>query len=76
MASDEDLNRALFERDLAVRQAKLAHTSLHVIRMALNENRPLEALRQTNEIIDELDEELDTIEEWGDGSQGVPDDAE
>ena len=60
---DEELNQLAFERDLAVRQAKLAHAGLHVARMALEENRPLEALRQINQEIERLDEELESIEE-------------
>lgn len=63
MASEE-LNRMTFERDLALRQAKLAKADLQVIQMALNENRPLEALRTVNNSIERLDEELDAIEEF------------
>jgi hypothetical protein len=62
MASEE-LNRLAFERDLALRQAKLSKADLQVIQMALNENRPLEALRTVNQSIERLDEELDAIEE-------------
>lgn len=63
MASEE-LNRMTFERDLALRQAKLAKADLQVIQIALNENRPLEALRTVNNSIERLDEELDAIEEF------------
>lgn len=63
MASEE-LNRMTFERDLALRQAKLAKADLQVIQMALNENRPLEALRTVNNSIERLDEELDAFEEF------------
>ena len=62
MASEE-LNRLAFERDLALRQAKLARADLHVIQTALNENRPLEALYAVNNSVERLDEELDAIEE-------------
>jgi len=41
--------------------------------MALNENRPLEALRTVNQSIDRLDEELDAIEEF---PNETPDDPE
>jgi len=60
----EELNRMTFERDLALRQAKLAKADLQVIQMALNENRPLEALRTVNNSLERLDEELDAIEEF------------
>jgi hypothetical protein len=50
-------------RDLAVRQAQRAHADLQVIRLALNEARPLEALRTSNEAIERLDEELEAIED-------------
>ena len=63
MASEE-LNRMTFERDLALRQANLAKADLQVIQMALNENRPLEALRTVNNSIERLDEELDAFEEF------------
>ena len=62
MASEE-LNRLAFERDLALRQAKLAKADLQVIRQALNDNRPLEALYTVNNSVERLDEELDAIEE-------------
>ena len=62
--SNEELNRLAFERDLALRQAKLAKADLQVIRMALNENRPLEALYTVNNSVDRLDEELDAIEDF------------
>jgi len=61
--ANEELNRLAFERDLALRQAKLARADLHVIRTALNENRPLEALYTVNNSVERLDEELDAIEE-------------
>lgn len=81
MSSDtptEELNRLSFERDLAVRQAKLSKADLQVIQMALNENRPLEALRQVNEAIDRLDGELEAFDEGvlghsEDGTQEVQD---
>lgn len=67
MANDEELNRLMFERDLAIRQAKLAKVGLQVVRMALEENRPLEALRQVNEEMHRLNEELDALEDIADG---------
>lgn len=80
MASEE-LNRMTFERDLALRQAKLAKADLQVIQMALNANRPLEALRTVNNSIERLDEELDAIEEFpnevaGDSREGGQTEAE
>lgn len=64
--ADEEVNRLAFEREVALRQAKLSKASLQVVQMALNENRPLEALRVVNEEIDRLEEELDAIEEGDD----------
>ena len=58
----DELSRLQFERDLAVRQARLSEAGLKVVRIALEENRPLEALRQVNEEIDRLEEELDALE--------------
>ena len=58
----DDLNRAAFERDLAVRQARTARASIQVAVMALQENRPLEALRTLRESVDELEEELDELD--------------
>jgi hypothetical protein len=69
-----DENRLAFERDLAVRQARLCEADLKVIRLALNENRPLEALRQVNEAIERLGEELDAIEDL-EGGLNVQEDA-
>jgi hypothetical protein len=63
--SSTDENVALLERDLAVRQAKLAKADLQVVKLALNENRPLEALRTANQAIDRLDEELVEFESEG-----------
>lgn len=63
-------NVALLERDLAVRQAKLAKADLQIVKLALNENRPLEALRTANDAIDRLDEELDAIEDLNDAGEG------
>lgn len=62
MTTDTDENRLAFERDLAVRQAKLSEADLKVVQLALNENRPLEALRTVNEALDRLDEELEGLE--------------
>jgi len=56
-------NRLAFERDLAVRQARLSEADLKVVRLSLNENRPLEALRTVNEAVERLDEELAAIED-------------
>lgn len=58
----EPTSRLAFERDLGVRQARIAEADLKVVRMALEENRPLEALRTVNEALDRLDGELDAIE--------------
>ena len=69
MSDQEELNRLEFERDLALHQATLSKTDLQVVRMALNENRPLEALRQVNEAIERLDEELESIGEIQEASQ-------
>jgi len=57
----EEENRLAFERDLAVRQAKLSKADLQVAQVALNKNRPLEALRTINNAVDRLDEELEAI---------------
>jgi len=51
MAESGDANRLAVERDLAVRQAKLCEADLKVIRLALTENRPLEALPPTTEAV-------------------------
>lgn len=56
-----------FQRDLALRQARLAEQSLKVIKMGLNDNRPLEALYTANNELDRLDEELDGLERLGVG---------
>jgi hypothetical protein len=72
----EELNRMTFERDLALRQAKLSKADLEVIQMALNENRPLEALRTVNQSIERLDEELDAIEEFPNDSATDPNEEE
>jgi len=58
----DELSRLQFERDLAIRQARLSEAGLKVVRMALEENRPLKALRHANEEIDRLEEELDALE--------------
>jgi hypothetical protein len=59
----DECSRIQFERDLAMRQARLSEVGLKVIQMLLKENRPLEALRQVNEEIDRLEEELDALED-------------
>jgi hypothetical protein len=59
----DECSRLQLERDLAVRQARLSEAGLKVVRMALKENRPLEALRQANEEIDRLEQELDALED-------------
>lgn len=68
MTDDDD--KLAFERDLAVKQVMLCQADLKVIQMALNENRPLEALRQINDSLDRLDEKLDAITELEDGIDG------
>lgn len=68
MAGDDE-NRLAFERDLAVRQAKLSKADLQVVQMALNENRPLEALRTVNEALDRLDDELEALDDIQNASQ-------
>ncbi|ADD07728.1 virus protein phiCh1-VP68 (plasmid) [Natrialba magadii ATCC 43099] len=70
--TSEELNRLAFERDLALRQAKLSKADLQVIQLALNENRPLEALYTVNNAIERLDEELDAIEEFPNETQADP----
>jgi len=70
--TDED--RRAFERDVAVRQAKRCEVDLTVIRLALTENRPLEALRQVTEALARLDEELDAIEDL-EGGLDIEEDA-
>jgi len=59
----DECSRLQLERDLAVRQARLSEAGLKVVRMALEENRPLEALRHANEEIDRLEKELDALED-------------
>jgi hypothetical protein len=59
----DECSRLQFERDLAIRQARLSEAGLKVVRMALEENRPLEAFRQANEEIDRLEEKLDALED-------------
>lgn len=54
-----------FERDLSLRHARVAESYLQVVRIALNENRPLEALNQANNALEELDEALDGLERLG-----------
>lgn len=65
----DDSDRLVMERDLAVRQAKLSEADLKVIQMALNENRPLEALRTVNQGLDRLDEELEALDEIRESEQ-------
>jgi len=60
--SSPDVNRLAFERDLAVRQARISKAGLQVVKMALEENRPLEALRQVNDELDRLDDEMEPLE--------------
>jgi len=69
--TDEEKNRLAFERDLAVRQAKLSKADLQVVQMALIENRPLEALRTVNQAVDRLEDELEAIEDI-EGGMDVP----
>lgn len=59
--TDGEEGRLAFERDIAIRQAELSKADLQVAKLALNENRPLEALRVVNEAIDRLDDELDGL---------------
>jgi len=66
----DETNRLAFERDMAVRQTKLTKADLQVIRLALEENRPLEALRQVTEAIERTDDALDTL---GDIQGGMED---
>lgn len=54
-----------FERDLALRQARLAEAALKIVKWSLNENRPLRALDATNNELERLDEELDGLEQLG-----------
>jgi len=68
---EDDSNRLAFERDLAVRQAKISLTDLQVVRMALEENRPLEALRQVDDSIDRLEDELDGLDGVLDGGDAA-----
>ena len=74
--ANEERNRLAFERDLALRQAKTAKADLQVIQMALNENRPLEALRTVNESVNRLNEELEAIDEFPDETGKTPDSPE
>jgi len=67
--STDETNEMAFERDLALRQAKLAKADLQVIQMALNEARPLEALRTCNEAIDRLDENIDVFDDLDDARE-------
>ena len=60
----EDYNGGLHaERDMAAQQLKVQHANLTVIKMALNENRPLEALQTANNAIDEADDVIDRLEQ-------------
>lgn len=65
-----DRNELMLQRDLALRQARLAEAGLKVIRMALNENRPLEALYTSNNELERLEEELDGLESLGEVADG------
>lgn len=53
----------MFERDLALQQLKAEHANLTVIKQALNDNRPLEALYYVNNALDGLDETIGIFEE-------------
>lgn len=64
-SAESDANLLAFERDLALRQARLAEAGLKVIRMALNDNRPLEALHIANKELERLEDELDGLERLG-----------
>lgn len=55
-----------FERDLAVRQLKVQHANETVAVMALKEARPLEALRVLLDSVDEVDDAIETLEEYDD----------
>lgn len=63
MSDDLDPGELAFERDLALRQAKVAKSNLQLIRWALNDNRPLRALHQANDALDELNRELEVLED-------------
>jgi len=52
-----------FERDQAVQQLEVQQANLKIIKLALEENRPLEALRQVNDALDELQDTIEWHEE-------------
>jgi hypothetical protein len=67
----EEVDGALhFERDRAVKQLEVQHVTLEVVKMALEENRPLEALRQVNDAVNELDEALEWHEDMEAAREG------
>ena len=55
-------NHAAFIRDTAVQQLKIQQANLSVIKMALNDNRPLEALYTANNALDDVDDAIEVLE--------------
>lgn len=60
--SGDETSRLAFERDTAVHLLKSTRADLQVIRLALQENRPLEALKQVIDATDRLEDTLDDLD--------------